>query len=66
MQSGSILTVTVNKPTSNTVEISNNGGGAVEVEWNGGAVHSFTGVETIVVDTQKARNDLVALHDVTH
>jgi len=65
VQSGSVLTVTVNKPLSNTVLISNYGGGAVRVEWNGGAVHSFTGVATIVVDTHNARTDLVALHDVT-
>jgi hypothetical protein len=63
--SGSILTVTVNKPTSDTVAISNNGGGDVAVEWNGGPVHPFMGVSTIVVDTQNARRDLVALDDAT-
>jgi hypothetical protein len=66
VQSGSLLTVTVNKPTTNTVEMSTNGGGAVEVEWNGGAVHAFTGVGTIIVQTRNARTDLVALDDVTH
>jgi hypothetical protein len=66
VQSGSVLTVTVNKRTTNTVEISNIGGGAVEVEWNGGAAHSFTGVATIVVDTRRARTDLVALDDVIY
>jgi hypothetical protein len=65
VQSGSVLTVTVNKPTTDTVEISNDGGGAVAVEWNGGGAHSFTGVATIVVDTRNARKDLVALDDVT-
>jgi hypothetical protein len=56
----------VNKPTKNIVEISNIGGGAVEVEWNGGASHSFTGVATIVVDTRIARTDVVALDDAIH
>lgn len=65
VQSGSMLAVTVNKPTTNILEISNNGAGAVEVEWNGGAVHSFSGVATIVVDTRNATNNLVALDDVT-
>jgi hypothetical protein len=65
VQSGSVLTVTVNKQTTNTVEISDSGGGAVAVEWNGGAVHSFAGVETIVVDTKNAGKDLIALDDVT-
>ncbi len=66
VQSGSVLTFSVNKSTTNTVEISNSGGGAVAVKWNGGAVHSFAGIATIVVDTQNARKDLVALDDVTH
>jgi hypothetical protein len=65
VQSGSVLTVTVNNPTKNTVEISNIGGSDVKVEWNGDAAHSFTGVATIVVDTRRARTDLVALDDVT-
>jgi hypothetical protein len=65
VQSGSVLTVTVKRPSTNIVEISNFGAGAVQVEWNGPAVHSFTGVAMIVVDTHNARTDLVALHDVT-
>jgi hypothetical protein len=64
-QTGSVLTVTVDRPMTNTVEISNEGGGAVATKWNGGAVHSFTGVDTIVVNTQNARKDLVAIDDAT-
>jgi hypothetical protein len=63
VQSGSILTVTVNRPTTNVVQINNQGEGAVQVEWNGAAVHSFTEIETIVVDTQNARKDQVTLTD---
>jgi hypothetical protein len=66
VQSGSALTVTVNKRTTNTVEFSNSGGGAVAVEWNGGAVHSFAGIATIVVDTHNGTKDLVALDDAIH
>jgi hypothetical protein len=65
VQSESVLTVTVTRTTTNTVAISNEGGGAVQVEWNGGAAHSFMGIKTIVVDTQNARKDVIALHDVT-
>jgi hypothetical protein len=65
VQSGSMLTVTVDRATTNIVEISNDGAGAVEVEWNGGAVHPFSGVESIVVDTRNATNNLVALDDAT-
>jgi hypothetical protein len=58
VQSGSVLTVTVNRPYRKTVGISNFGGGAVRVEWNGGAVHSFTGVYTIVVDAHTRGDSL--------
>ena len=64
-QNGSILTVNVHKRESNLVEMTNNVDGSVEVQWNGGPVRSFTGITTIVVDTRKATNDLIALDDVT-
>jgi hypothetical protein len=63
VQSGSLLTVTVNRPNIDVVQINNEGGGAVQVEWNGGAAHSFSGVETIVVHTKNARMDQVTLDD---
>jgi hypothetical protein len=65
VQTGSLLTVTVNRPKTNIVQINNEGAGAVQVEWNGGPVHSFSGVETIVVDTKNARKDQVTLTDPT-
>jgi hypothetical protein len=64
-QTGSTLTVTVNKPTTNAVQLTNEGAGAVQVEWNGGPVHSFTGVETIVVDTKNATKDQITLTDTS-
>jgi hypothetical protein len=63
VQTGSLLTVTVNRPTTNILEITNEGGGNVQVEWNGGQVHSFNGVAEIVVDTKNARKDQVTLND---
>jgi hypothetical protein len=63
VQTGSLLTVTVNRPKTNIVEITNEGGGAVQVEWNGGPVDSFGGVEEIIVDTRNARKDQVTLND---
>jgi hypothetical protein len=69
VQTGSLLTVTVNRPKTNIVQITNCVAGAhagtVEVDWNGGMVHSFTGVATIVVDTHNARKDQVTLTDST-
>ena len=62
VQNGSLLTITVNAPGMNTVEISSlNSGQVVEVEWNRGHVHDFAGVSTIVVDTTTGQKDLIAL-----
>jgi hypothetical protein len=63
VQTGSELTVTVNRPTTNVVEITDKDKLGVLVEWNGGMVHSFTGVATIVVNTRNARKDQVTLND---
>jgi hypothetical protein len=63
VQSGSVLTVMVNRPKSNVVQIVNEGAGNVQVEWNGGMVHSFTGVATIVVNASNARKDDIILTD---
>jgi hypothetical protein len=63
VQSGPVLTVMVNRPKSNVVQLTNAGGGNVQVEWNGGMSHSFTGVATIVVDTLRATKDQVTLTD---
>jgi hypothetical protein len=63
VQSGSVLTVTVRRPGTNVVQIINVGAGNVEVAWNGGAAHSFAGVDTIVVDTHNGKRDQVTLQD---
>jgi hypothetical protein len=63
MQSGSVLTVVVDRPSANVVEIVNEGAGNVQVEWNGGMVHSYQGVSTIFVDAINARKDDIILTD---
>ena len=68
VQSGSQLTVTVNRPTTNVVNINSIDDfmkipSAVDVAWNGGMVHSFTGVSTIVVNTLNARTNEVIVTD---
>ena len=63
VQSGSVLTVMVNRPKSNVVQIVNEGAGNVQVEWNGGMVHSHEGVKTIIVDASNARKDDIILSD---
>jgi len=62
VQSGSLLTISVTGPKINTVEISSlNFGQVVQAEWNGGAIHDFSGVSTIIVDIKNGRKDLVGL-----
>jgi hypothetical protein len=63
VQSGSVLTVMVNRPQSNVVLFTNAGRGNVQVEWNGGMSHSFAGVATIVVNASNARKDVIILTD---
>jgi hypothetical protein len=62
VQNGAELTITVSKPTRNKVQILDQGGGDVEVEWNGSSVHSYTGITTILVRTSRARNDRIAFY----
>jgi hypothetical protein len=64
VQSGSLLTVTVDRPRTNVVQITNEGAGNVQVEWNGGPVHTFSGVAEIVVNARNARKDQVTLTDL--
>jgi len=59
VQSGTVLSVTVDRPTTNTVQVTDDGKGDVQAEWNGGAVNSFTGVNTVQVHAEKARNDRI-------
>jgi hypothetical protein len=66
VQSGSILTCTITSPrinnvVINTVPSSSGTSPDVQVEWNGGSVHNFMGVDTIIVDIKNGRRDLVAL-----
>jgi hypothetical protein len=62
VQNGSELSVRVNKPTTNRVQVFDQGGGAIQVQWNGGPIRSFTGVTTIVVQTGRARNDVITFN----
>ena len=57
MQTGVVLTVSVDAPESNTVQITDQGSLAVQVAWNGGRAQSFTGVVEVIVDARRAHND---------
>jgi len=65
VQTGALLVVTVDSPTINTVQISDEGAGKYQAAWNGGSVHSFAGVEAFYVVTKGATNNQVAITLVT-
>ena len=50
------------RPTGNNVQILDQGAGTIDVQWNDGAVHSFTGVTTILVHATKAREDQITFY----
>jgi len=62
VQTGTVLTVTLNAPVTNTVQVTNDGAGYFQLEWNGGPVHFFTGVDTLNVHGEKARNDRITFN----
>jgi hypothetical protein len=62
VQIGTVLTISVTARKINAVTIeSSNSGQMVQAEWNGGALDSFTGVNTIIVDIRNGSKDVVAL-----
>jgi hypothetical protein len=63
VQAGTLLTITVTGRKINAVTIENSGQ-TVQAEWNGGALHSFKGVNTIIVDVRNGSKDFVALDSV--
>jgi hypothetical protein len=62
-QTGSMVAIGVGQPKSNAVQITDDGAGDIQAEWNGGPVHTFSGVETMEVITKNARKDQVTLDD---
>jgi len=60
VQTGTVLTITVvRKPSISTVQVIDNGAGAVSAAWDGGKVHSFSGVETIDTNVEGPRSEEV-------
>ena len=65
VQTGSLLTITVTAPKISTAAIESwNQSQMVQAQWNGGAIHTFTGVDTIIVDVRNSTNDFVALDNI--
>jgi hypothetical protein len=56
VQTGSLLTVIVrdkfDQPQHDSVTIVDDGAGDVQVSWDGGPVHAFTGISQVVVDSK--------------
>jgi hypothetical protein len=62
VQTGTVLTVTVDRPTTDAVQVSNLGAGNIGVAWNGSGAHSFSGITTIDVHAEEARNDQITFN----
>jgi hypothetical protein len=61
VQTGTVLSITVvRKPPISMVRVSDDGAGEVTAEWDGGPVHSFSGVQTIDIDVEGPRRDDVS------
>ena len=65
VQSGSLLTVVlehkVGQPGLDTVKVVDDGKGDIQVNWDGGPVHSFSGVGQIVIDSMPTQTEQVTL-----
>jgi hypothetical protein len=60
VQTGAVLSIAVAaKPTSSTLQITDDGAGDVTAEWDGGPVHTFHGVLAIVAEVEGRRSETV-------
>jgi hypothetical protein len=59
VQTGTLLGVTADRSGTNKVHVTDNGAGFVQVDWNGSSVHSFAGIDTVDVHTQKGKKDVI-------
>jgi hypothetical protein len=64
IQTGSVLNISATSPRINVIAIESwNQGQMVQAQWNGGSVHTFTGVQTIIVDVRNSTKDFVGLDE---
>jgi hypothetical protein len=64
IQTGSVLNISATSPRINVIAIESwNQGQMVQAQWNGGSVHTFTGVDTIIVDVRNSTKDFVGLDE---
>ena len=61
-QSGTILGIGVGQRTTNTVQVTDDGQGGIQAEWNGGPVHSFTGIRASIVQTGGSRHNQITFN----
>ena len=65
VQSGSLLTVVLDNKVGqsglDTVKVVDDGNGDIQVNWDGGPIHSFSGVGQIVIDSMPTQTEQVTL-----
>lgn len=60
-QTGSQVAIGVGQPTTNTVQINDDGKGDVQAEWNGGPTHSFSGVASTIIQAERSRTNQISI-----
>jgi len=63
VQTGAALSIGVAaKPAASTLQITDDGAGNIQTQWDGGPVHSFSGVQAISAEVKGPRSDQVTLN----
>jgi hypothetical protein len=58
LQSGSALTIILSRePAVSTLQITDDGKGDIQASWDGGPIHSFTGIDHIAVTSRVGSNN---------
>src|SRR5271155_2424724 len=58
-QSGTVMGIGVGQPKTNTVKVTDDGQGSIQAEWNGGRIHSFTGITSSVIQTERSSRNRI-------
>ena len=65
VQRGTVVGIGVGQHTTNSVQVTDDGAGDDTDEWNGGPVHSFTGITSTVIQLQRARTNQITIQLTT-
>jgi hypothetical protein len=58
VQNGASLTISAFNRLANTVQVKDGGAGVIQVNWNGGATHSFRGIDHVTIHVKGQTDDV--------